>query len=518
MGREEITLRRFALFAALVALVASPSTAAAFSLQPVGNFDEPISVSSNPVHADDLLIGERPGRVIEASPTGKAELVDLTSLVSCCKSERGLLSIAPAPDFDSSRRLYIAYTGSSAAGGAEGDVHIDSFRPDPTDPSQVLREPILSVDHATQPNHNGGQLQFGPDGHLYISLGDGGGVGDPPGNGQNTEVLQGKILRIDPQPGQTPPYIVPTGNPFVGVPGRDEIWAYGLRNPWRFSFDRLTGDMVIGDVGQGTREEVDFAPSPAAGIVGGGGANYGWNCREGTIAYTEPSQPCDGGGFTEPVFDYVHQNPQPGAPFGCSIIGGYVVRDASVSDLYGRYLYADFCVGLIHSLILPTPPATTAGDDRSEGIFETGPVTFGEDACGRVYLAVDTGRVYRFEGPTPAPCGRLSPAASTPPSPSSFASPSRAGRGILLLTAKRLRPGGSRFRVKVRLTPCSVPGHSIQLSRNGKSFSSKHLDHSCRARFLLTVAKPTPLRAFVRIGGEGDRVGSHRLVLKPPPR
>lgn len=510
-------MRRFALLAALVVLAALPSTATAFSLHPVGDFDEPISISSNPAHADDLLIGERAGRVIEVSPSGRTELVDLTSLVVCCKSERGLLSIAPAPDFDSSRRLYIAYTGTLAAGGAEGDVHVDSFRPDPTDPTQALREPILSVEHSAEENHNGGELQFGPDGHLYIGLGDGGGQGDPLGNGQNTEVLQGKILRIDPQPGQVPPYTVPVGNPFVGGAGRDEIWAYGLRNPWRFSFDRLSGDMVIGDVGQGAREEVDFAPSPAAGVVGGGGANYGWNCREGTIAYTEPSQPCDGIDFTEPVFDYVHQNPQPGAPFGCSIIGGYVVRDASVPDLYGRYVYADFCVGLIHSLVLPTLPATTASNDRSEGIFKTGPITFGEDACGRVYIGYESGHVYRFEGPAPASCGPISPPANTSsPAPGSLSRPARGGR--LLLSAKRLRPGGMRFRVKVRLAPCTDPGAPIQLNRNGKSFSSKHLDHHCRARFLLTVAKPTPLRAFVRIDEEGHLAGSHRQVLMPPSR
>ena len=480
----------------------------------MGDFDEPISIASNPAHADDLLIGERAGRVIEATPTGRTELVNLTSLVSCCESERGLLSIAPAPDFDSSRRLYIAYTGTSAAGGDEGDVHVDSFRPDPANLTQVLREPILSVEHSTQENHNGGQLQFGPDGHLYISLGDGGGVGDPLANGQNIEVLQGKILRIDPQPGQVPPYTVPAGNPFLGGPGRDEIWSYGLRNPWRFSFDRATGDMVIGDVGQGTREEVDFAPSPASGVVGGGGANYGWNCREGTIAYPEPSQPCDGGGFTEPVFDYVHQNPQGNAAFGCSIIGGVVVRDPSVPDLYGRYLFTDFCVGLIRSLVLPTPPASAVQDERGEGDFVTSPVTFGEDSCGRVYLALDGGGVYRFEGPVPASCGRISPPAEVSPRP--LSSPAVAQRS-LRLTARRLRPGGMRFQVRVRLAPCGGDaGSSIQLNRNGKSFSSKHLDRRCRARFLLTVAKPTPLRAFVRIGGESHPVGSRRLVLMPP--
>jgi hypothetical protein len=177
-----------------------------------------------------------------------------------------------------------------------------------------------------------------------MSLGDGGGTGDPFENGQDTEELLGKVLHIDPRPGQVPPYSIPAGNPFDGTAGRDEIWAYGLRNPWRFSFDRATGDMVIADVGQSAREEIDVAASPAPGVVGGAGANYGWNCREGFIAYTNPAAACaTASGFTEPVFDYPHSDPGGGAAYGCSIIGGYVVRDPGVPDLYGRYLSTDYC-------------------------------------------------------------------------------------------------------------------------------------------------------------------------------
>ena len=500
-------MRRLALPVLIgLAFAAFCSSSAAFSLRPIGDFDQPVYVTSSPGNPNRLLIVEREGRIIESSPAGTQQLADLTELVSCCKVERGMLSIAPAPDFESSGRIYATYTGTPQAGGAEGDVHLDSFRPDPSG-GALIREPILTIDHSEEPNHNGGQLQFGPDGHLYVSLGDGGGGGDPFENGQNKETLLGKILRIDPRPGQDPPYAIPPDNPFVGGAGRDEIWAYGLRNPWRFSFDRLTGDMVIGDVGQGSREEVDYAPSPGGGVVSGGGANYGWNCREGLIAFSDPATACAGAsGFTDPVFDYVHQDPVDGAAYGCSIIGGYVVRDGSLGDLYGRYIYADFCIGQIRSLLLPATASGMASGDRSEAVAVPMPTSFGEDSGGRLYVASEEGPVYRLEGPTP-------PAASvTASAPKRLAKHDR-----LLLSARRLRRGGSRFVVRVRLTPCwENTGLPVQLSRNGKSFASKRLNRHCRARFLLTVAKPTPIRAFVRLGDEGERIGAHRLVLLPP--
>jgi hypothetical protein len=506
-------LPRFALLAIAGIFAFGCGSAEAASLRPIGDFDQPVYVASSPTNPERLLVVEREGTIVERSAAGTRQLFDLTELVSCCDVERGMLSIAPASDFESSGRVYVAYTGTPQAGGAEGDVHLDSFRPNPGGGAPI-REPILSVGHEQEANHNGGQLQFGPDGHLYMSLGDGGGTGDPFENGQDTEELLGKILRIDPHPGQAPAYSIPAGNPFAGTAGRDEIWAYGLRNPWRFSFDRATGDMAIADVGQDAREEIDVATSPAAGVVGGAGANYGWNCREGFIAYSSPAASCaTASGFTEPVFDYPHSDPGGGGAFGCSIIGGYVVRDPSLGDLYGRYLYTDFCSEGIRSLVLPRGGGLASGD-RSEGLTVEEPTSFGEDSCGRVYVASKTGPVYRFEGPTPAICPV--PVATQPPAGSSRSS-AKSKRGRLLLSAKRLRPGGLRFKVKVRLSPCRGRGGlPVQLSRNGKSFASKHLDRRCRARFWLTVARPTPIRAFVRLGGKAGRLGSRQLKLTPP--
>ncbi|MGH2975266.1 MAG: PQQ-dependent sugar dehydrogenase, partial [Solirubrobacterales bacterium] len=229
---------RVSKLAVLLALMVCgwSGTASAATLHPVDSFRNPIFVSSDPSEPDRLLVAEREGVLVEAAPSGQRQLADITELVSCCASERGLLSISPAPDFNVSGRFYAAYAGTPAAGGQEGDIHVDSFRPDPGTPGQEIREPLLVIGHAENPNHNGGQLQFGPDGYLYISTGDGGGGGDVPGNAQNTESLLGKLLRIEPRPGQLPPYAIPPGNPFALAAGRDEIWAYGLRNPWRYSF------------------------------------------------------------------------------------------------------------------------------------------------------------------------------------------------------------------------------------------------------------------------------------------
>lgn len=511
---------RFALCVIAAVFTLGCGSAEAASLRLIGEFSQPVYVTSSPTDPERLLVVEREGTIVERSATGTRQLFDLTELVSCCEVERGMLSIAPAPDFESSGRVYATYTGTTQASGAEGDVHLDSFRPNPSGGAPI-REPILSVGHAQEANHNGGQLEFGPDGHLYISLGDGGGSGDPFENAQDTEALLGKILRIDPHPGQVPAYSIPAGNPFAGAAGRDEIWAYGLRNPWRFSFDRVTGDMVIADVGQDTREEIDIAPSPATGVVGGAGANYGWNCREGFIAYTSPGSACaTATGFTEPAFDYPHEDPGGGAPFGCSIIGGYVVRDPSLGDLYGRYLYTDFCSEEIRSLVLPRGGGI-AGDDRSEGLAVEEPTSFGEDSCGRAYVASKEGPVYRLEGSTPATCPPPSQSAAstalTSSAPASRRGSTKSRHGHLLLSAKRLQPGGSRFKAKVRLDPCRGRGGlPVQLSRNGKSFAAKHLDQHCRARFWLTVARPTPIRAFVRIGDQGERLGSKQLRLLPP--
>jgi len=485
--------------------IQSGADAVAATLEPIGKFEQPIFVSSDPSEADRLLVVERRGSVVEVGQTGVRQLADISALVSCCESERGLLSIAPAADFGSSGRFYAAYTGTAAAGGQVGDVHVDSFRPDPQGGANLIREPILSVGHAQNPNHNGGQLQFGPDGHLYISLGDGGGGGDPLGSGQDTETLLGKILRIDPHPGEIPSYSVPAGNPFVGIAGLDEIWAYGLRNPWRFSFDRANGDMVIADVGQGAREEIDHMPSLGPGIVSGGGANYGWNCREGLIAFASAPAGCATlGGFTDPVFDYPHQDPGGGVAHGCSITGGYVVRDPSLGDLYGRYLYADFCVGELRSIQLPDVSGNRATGDRSEGLAVANPTSFGEDSCGRLYVASNAGSVYRFAGSAPAACS-----ASTPASGSGLPAAQQRSRPRIRL---RARKRGSTARIVAELTPCATAaGERVQLNRGGRRFAVRRLDRNCVARFLAQVDRRSTFRALL----PGSELKSPRLAVAP---
>jgi hypothetical protein len=511
-------VRRLILSATVVALALfciSATATAAVTLEPVGKFAQPISISSDPGNAERLLVAERRGVIDEVVAGTVTPLADISSLVACCKSERGLLSIAPAPDFDDSGRIYVAYTGKLSAGGAEGDIHVDSFRPGPSATSPA-REPILSVVHDINENHNGGQLQFGPDGHLYISLGDGGGGGDLPGNAQNTEVLLGKILRIDPDPGEEPAYTVPAGNPFFGQAGpKGVIWAYGLRNPWRFSFDRTTGDMVIGDVGQDAREEVDFAPSPGGGVVSGAGANYGWNCREGLIAYTAPGTACgSASGFTEPVFDYPHTDPGGGLAHGCSIIGGFVVRDPSLTSLYGRYVYSDFCSEEIRSLVLPGTPGEPASGDRAEGLTVGKPTSFGEDACGRLYAASDEGTVFRLVESAPRSCAPEAPA----PPPGPAAAPTGPGLGVErkdqpLQLRLQGRPVGARLKIVVEATPCAgQAGNRVQLNRGGKPFGTKRLDDNCLAHFFARVKAPATFRALL-IGSEEIR--SPRLTAAP---
>jgi hypothetical protein len=227
---------------------------------------------------------------------------------------------------------------------------------------------------------------------LYVSTGDGGGGNDQEHNAQSIAKPLGKILRLDPNPSGALPYTVPADNPFAAGAGWEQlVWSYGLRNPFRFSFDRDGSALLIGDVGQSAREEVDYSPHPAGG---GRGVNFGWNCREGLIAY---DLDCAGRtGFTNPILDYAH------AGGGCAIVGGYVVRDPTLTSLYGRYLYSDECAGDIRSLV-PSLPAAT--DDRSEGLSVGNPSSFGEDSCGRVYVAsLATGVVSRFVDGAPRVC------------------------------------------------------------------------------------------------------------------
>lgn len=469
--------------------------AAAATLQPVGDFSQPIFVTSSPGNPSDLYVVEREGRVVEDDAGSRSVFADLTNLVSCCESERGLLSIALAPDFASSGRFYAAYAGKPAAGGAEGDVHVDAFQ---HEGGALVREPLFSVGHATNANHNGGQLEFGPDGNLYISIGDGGGGGDPFESGQDLGTLLGKILRLEPHLG-----------------AEAQFWSYGLRNPWRFSFDHATGNMVIGDVGQGAHEEVDLAPSPAAGVVGGEGANYGWNCREGFSPYPNPGASCTGAsGFTEPVFDYPHSDPGDGSAHGCSITGGYVVRDPSLGDLYGRYVYADYCVGEVRSLALPSAAGGVASGDRSEGLSVANPVSFGEDSCGRLYVVSQAGTVYRFVGATPTACGGA-PSPSTLPSLTPTLKRKR-GQLRLTVTAHPVH-GALKLLLTARLAPCAGEGgERVQLNRGGRPLAGKRLDRHCVARFHRWIEHRSTFRALLPSGDYRSQVRTIALA-KPRP-
>jgi glucose/arabinose dehydrogenase len=258
---------------------------------------------------------------------------------------------------------------------------------------------VLTISHSTSSSHNGGQLQFGKDGLLYISVGEA-------TNGPNAQTLAnplGKILRIDPHGVGSGAHGVPASNPFLGSP-TPEIWSLGLRNPWRFSFDHLTGDLVIADVGAGSREEIDLAPA-STGL--GRGANFGWPCREGFVAGPTTC----GGSFTNPVFDYPHSDPGGDQAFGCAIMGGYVYRGTEIPELAGRYVYADHCTGELRSIQLGIP---LAGGDRAESVVGAlnGPNSFGEDANCELYVT-NGSTVDRIVGSTPASVPPACPGATS---------------------------------------------------------------------------------------------------------
>jgi glucose/arabinose dehydrogenase len=303
-------------------------------------------------------------------------------LVGYDGAERGLLSIAFPPDYRQSRRLYVYYTDT------DGNVRVVEFhRRSPTRAARGSLRTVIEIPHPVNANHNGGQLQFLGQ-LLYLGTGDGGSGGDPPNNAQNRDVLLGKLLRIDPRPSGGRPYTVPADNPFVGRPGRDEIYSYGLRNPFRFSFDTTSGAgprIAIADVGQDRFEELDYTTLEAAS-----GANFGWDALEGFAPYTgENSGTPNPGGTTKPIMAYSH-----GRDGGsCSIIGGYVVGRGGPASLRGRYLYTDYCSGVLRSLV---PHLHGASGERRVGLGVGAPTSFGEDDRGRIYVCSQEGAVFRI--------------------------------------------------------------------------------------------------------------------------
>ena len=395
-----------ALFLAILppTLLAANSPPAEAALPAIQLTILPGSVFS-PVHVTNA--GDGSGRLFVVQQDGHVKVfkngaflgtdfLDLHTLVSYDGGEKGLLSIGFHPSYESNGFFYVYYTDK-----ATPTYHLTiaryhvSANPDVADPASALI--VLEIDHPTNTNHNGGQLMFGPvDHYLYLATGDGGSGGDPPNNAQTLDVMLGKMLRIDvdgtgavPCGQSTPmPYAIPADNPFVGVAGCDEIWAYGLRNPWRFGFDRETHDLIIGDVGQGLYEEIDFAQASSPG-----GENYGWRLMEGFHCYN-PSTNCNDGSLTLPILEQTH-----GGGW-CAIIGGFRYRGAAIPALVGTYLYGDTCKGEIWGAT--ELAGSWAGQSMLDPSLSIS--SFGEDEAGEVYVCDLGGAVYRIDGvPNPIP-------------------------------------------------------------------------------------------------------------------
>jgi len=349
----------------------SYNTVRAFALRLVevigGGLDQPIFLASPPGDATRLFIAERPGRirVVQNGALLSAPFLDVSARVSTA-GERGFFSFAFHPQFAQNGLLFVHFTNLA------GDITVERFGvsadPNVADPGTAT--PVIQIPHATFNNHNGGLIAFGADGMLYLSTGDGGGAGDPLRNAQDPTRLLGKLLRIDVR---TLPYAIPRGNPFG-----NEVWALGLRNPWRWAFDNPANLIYIADVGQDRFEEVNAAAANAAGL------NYGWPITEGNACFL--GDPCDRTGLTLPVLVYDHT-------VGCSITGGYVYRGSAIPDLQGRYFYSDFCTGFLRSFRLTIGQAIEQIDWNITSIGSV--LSFGEDANRELYVITGANKVFR---------------------------------------------------------------------------------------------------------------------------
>ncbi len=340
------------------------------TLEPyVNGIQDPVALANAGDGSNRLFVLAQRGQIVIVDANGQrleTPFLDIDARSSCC-GERGLLGLAFHPEYANNGLFYVNYTNNA------GDTHISQFSvtadaniADP-DSEQIL----LSIDQPFS-NHNGGDIKFGPDGFLYIGTGDGGSGGDPLGAGQDLDTLLGKMLRIDVN--GPAPYGIPADNPFVGELGMDEIWAYGLRNPWRFSFDRLTGDLFIGDVGQDFVEEVDFQPA-----ISPGGENYGWNRMEGNSCFDPPTN-CNDGTLTLPIIDYPHFG---AGAFSCAVIGGNRYRGLANPSMDGVYFYSDSCSGIIWGAL-----ENSDGEWNTFELIDTNmsPAAFGEDEQGELYI------------------------------------------------------------------------------------------------------------------------------------
>ena len=337
---------------------------------------QPLAIANAADGSGRLFVAEQGGRVyiLNGKSVGSTPFLDISGQITS-GGERGLLGLVFHPRFPADPRVFVDYTDTS------GNTVVSSFVVDPGSPDVVEAGSEVKILQVTQPfaNHNGGGIAFGADGFLYIALGDGGSGGDPNGNGQNVKTLLGKILRLDiDHPSGGLNYGIPSSNPLVGTAGRPEIWLYGLRNPFRFSFDRASGDLWIGDVGQNHWEEIDVA---RAGV---GGLNFGWNVMEGDHCYS-PSTGCSTAGLTRPVVEYSHS-------YGCAVIGGDVYRGSAYPVLRGGYVFSDECTGNTFAV------AAAAKGAQSLVQVATAPsgiAGYGESESGELYAADLGGTIYR---------------------------------------------------------------------------------------------------------------------------
>ncbi len=353
-------------------------------LRPVADFNQPMYVAFAPGDTQHMWVLERPGvvKVVNRDGTQKRTVLDISSRVTT-DDDSALMGIAFPPNYQQSHRFYLDYSDT------HHDIVIDEFRTTSANPYHAApstRRQVVRILHRDHTDHYGGTIMFGPGGHLYISTGDGGCCDDPQDNARHLNNLLGKILRIDPLPANGRPYTIPSSNPFVGKNAKAEIYSYGLRNPFRFSIDAKTSRIAIGDVGQNTYEEVDYTTLAAAK-----GANFGWPEFEGFHSF-DPGRP-GLGTPVDPVLEYPHSDPGGGAPFGCAVIGGDVVRSPDLPSLAGQYVYTDNCTGEIRAF---KPRLTGAVAEHDLGLNAVAPSAFGVGPSGQIYVASLGGTVYHL--------------------------------------------------------------------------------------------------------------------------
>ncbi len=469
---------------AMLSLSLTAASAHALGVQQIGNFDDPVYVTSDPGNPERLFVAERRGRVMLLQNGELRPFADISSRVSCCAGERGLLSIALAPDFDLSGRFYLDYTGTAEP----GEVHVaEMVAAGNSAPTSSLHDTIEPIPHPGSTGGYGGQLQFGPDGFLYVSTGDGGGSGENP---QDPDSMAGKLLRVAPA---------------RGAEVEPVVWSLGLHDPSRFSFDRLTSDILIGEVGAAEREEVDFASS----VDLGQGADFGWDCTEGSApgpATAEPQCAEKAGTFAPPLFEYTHSRSGSTGARACGIVGGYVARGAAAGGLYGRYVYGDRCEGDVRSF----SPGSPAAGDRSEGLHVGALDSFGQDSCGRLYAVSAYGPVYRLVGTQGSGC-TATPAAApvyTPAPNPSYVAIRTVGRRVL-----RHRRG----LIIAWAYPCRNRRHGdpVTLYRGRRKLGTHYLDRACSARFRPRIDRRSSFRVVTQETGEYLPAVSRKVTLKP---